>query len=302
MATVNQQQQQQQQQRRRRRLTGREIIDRLRNEAFNVETEQRLENHPYVKAAEAGTLRMAQKRAFCREQYAIQRSDAISFAHLAGHRGFRPKSLTGVEVPSSKAARPDDDDDDDVSDLFQFLLGGEVVAAPMLLRYAAHLGIDSESKLRNNTSSSSLSLLSPLAQAYPSYWARMALDGSRAAGAAACAVNFPAWGRMCARLYHAEEEETSKGGGGGGEDTQQQQHHLDFIKFFATPIENLDQMAAAIIDKEDWCNDDDDDDDEAAIIIIDDYYEEIKEHVRLLQEYEVLFWDAIYEAKDDLIN
>jgi hypothetical protein len=240
---------------------GQEIIEKLRSEAFNVETEQKLATHLYVKAAEDGTLRLAQKRAFCYEQFAIQRSDAISFAHLAGHRGFRPTSLTDAQAPKPLPK----DNDKDVDDLFQFLLGGELFAAPMLLRYAASLGLNSEQALSEYATS-------PLAQAYPSYWARLALDESRAAGAAACAVNFPAWGRMCGRLYDAAEKEKE-----GGDDS------LDFIKFFATPIENLDQMAAAVIDGE--------------AITIDDY-EEIKGHVRLLQEYEVLFWDAIYAATD----
>ena len=56
---------------------------------------------------------------------------------------------------------------------------------------------------------------------------------------------------------------------------------LAFLQFFATPIENLDEMAAAVIVQEDP----------------DVRYEDIVEHVRLLQEYEVLFWDGCYNAK-----
>ena len=226
---------------------GLEIIARLRQEDFNRETEAKLESHPFVLAAEAGTLTMAQRRAFCGEQYAIQRSDAISFATLAGHdtRTFRPKSLTNATVPQG-----------DDKDLFQFLLGGEVYASALLLEHAKSLGMDDESSLANYRCSS-------LAQAYPSYWARLALDGSRVAGAAACAVNFPAWGRMCQRLLNAASSSEGMG----------------FLQFFATPIANLDQMAAAVIDSEEEMN-----------------YEEIAQHVRLLQEYELHFWDAVYAA------
>ena len=125
------------------------------------------------------------------------------------------------------------------------------------MQYAKSVGIESEEALNNYQCSS-------LAQGYPSYWARLALGNNKAAAAAACAVNFPAWGRMCARL--AAVLEIDKEG-------------LQFIEFFASPIENLDEMAAAVIDAENV------------------QYEDILEHVRLLQEYEVLFWDAIFDAK-----
>ena len=230
--------------------SGLQIIARLRQEAFNLETEAKLESHPFVLAAEAGTLTMVQRRAFCCEQYAIQRSDAISFASLAGHAHgtFRPKSLRHATVP------PGND-----KDLFQFLLGGEVYASALLLEHATSLGMNDESSLATYRCSS-------LAQAYPSYWARLALDGNRAAGAAACAVNFPAWGRMCRRLLDAASSLEG----------------MAFIQFFATPIENLDEMAAAVIDSaENELN-----------------YEELAQHVRLLQEYELHFWDAVFAATD----
>ena len=41
------------------------------------------------------------------------------------------------------------------------------------------------------------------AQGYPSYFARLALAENHAGVAAACAVNQPAWGRMCRRLSAA---------------------------------------------------------------------------------------------------
>jgi hypothetical protein len=98
----------------------------------------------------------------------------------------------------------------------------------------------------------------------------MALDHARAAGAAACAVNFPAWGRMCLRLVDSSANKTTS----NAVDTS-------FLLFFATPIEGLDEMAAAVIDGEDGVE-----------------YDDLVQHVRLLQEYEVLFWDACYAAKE----
>ena len=57
---------------------------------------------------------------------------------------------------------------------------------------------------------------------------------------------------------------------------------LAFVNFFATSIDDLDQMAAAIIEGEDV------------------KYEDLVEHVKRLQEYEVMFWDSIFETKEDV--
>ena len=170
-----------------RPLDRMEVIKRLREEGFVKSTEDKLLNHAYIKAAEKGELSLAQKQSFAREQYHIQLSDAISFATLSGHGGFAPDTLTNAEVPEAAPGKQDD--------LFQFLLGGEVYASSLLLKYAKSLGLD-EDQLKSSRTFAR-------AQAYPSYWARLALSKKRAAGAAACAVNFPAWGRMCGRLLQA---------------------------------------------------------------------------------------------------
>ena len=261
--------------------TGMEVIQRLREEAFNRETEIRLHSHPYLKTAEDGTLTLSQRRAFAQEQYFVQLSDARSFALLAGHTGFAPPSLAGASVPerpkkSEATTTPHSNDDigDDEVDLFQFLLGGEMYAASLLLAHAKSVGLD-ENALRSGYQLSSKS------QAYPSYWARLALSrNGRAAGAAACAVNFPAWGEMCRRLHEALSGGEGKGGGKHFGYAGSDDEGLAFIKFFATPIEKLDQMAASIIEKEGVS------------------YDVLVEPVRLLQEYEVMFWDGIFEKQE----
>jgi hypothetical protein len=246
------------------KMSGLEIIQKLRQEPFNKETERRLYSHPYLQAAENGTLSISQRQAFAREQYFVQLSDAKSFATLAGHKEFSPSSLLGASVPNP--VRPESSP----VDLFQFLLGGEVFAAQLLLDYAKKVGLVDEEALRKPVSNYSISAK---AQAYPSYWARLALSGQRAAGAAACAVNFPAWGQMCHLLLQALSD-----GDSYKEYTRDDDAGLAFIKFFATPIEELDQMAAAIIEEENVS------------------YEELVEPVRLLQQYEIMFWDGIFET------
>lgn len=246
-------------------MSGMDIIQRLRAEPFNKETEDKLQHHPFLKAAEDGTLTLSQRRAFTFEQYKIQLSDAISFAALAGHSDFKPTSLSNISVPELPNTLKEEEEDD----LFQFLLGGEVYAASLLLSHAKSLGLD-EDALKTPTKCGYY--LSAKSQAYPSYWSKLALSNNRGAGAAVVALNFPAWGEMCNRLLKALASEDY---GYNNID----ESSLAFIKFFATPIEGLDKMAASIIEKEDIS------------------YDDLVEHVRLLQEYEVMFWDGIFKAK-----
>ena len=54
---------------------------------------------------------------------------------------------------------------------------------------------------------------------------------------------------------------------------------LSFLEYFAAPLVGLDDMAAAVIAQERVG------------------YADLVRHVRLLQEYEVLFWDAVSAAR-----
>lgn len=246
-----------------------EILERLRTESFNLETNEALATHPYLIAAKEGTLTLAQRRAFAGEQYAIQHSDACSFARLAGHENFRPKYLSVASVPPAK----DDENGNGeaLPDIFQFLLGGEVYASQLLLDHSKSLGFESgEESLKEYP-------VTARGQAYPSYWARIALAGNRGAGAAACAVNFPAWGTMCAELSESLRIRPEY-----GYDTMNDEEAsaaLAFVNFFGTRIEKLDEMAATAMMKENVS------------------YEDVVTEVRLLQGYEILFWDSVHDTK-----
>lgn len=78
---------------------------------------------------------------------------------------------------------------------------------------------------------------------------------------------------MCKRLVEALGNPENGYGYDGVDDPA-----LGFINFFATPINNLDDMAVMIIEEEGVS------------------YEDLLEPVRLLQQYELLFWDAILNA------
>jgi thiaminase len=241
------------------------MLERLRQEPFNVDTTDKLEHHPFVQAAENGTLTLAQRRAFVCEQLAIQQSDAASFAHLAGNVGFCPPSLIQATMPHpiSKVG-----DDSTVPNLFYFLLGGELYASKLLLDHAKSLGLETEEAIQAHAPRSAV------AQAYPSYWARLALQGQAGPAAAACAVNFPAWGNMCRKLHECLASNKEFYGYSLGKDDP----GLAFIQFFAAPIDNLDEMAASIMKQQNVS------------------YQDLLEPVRLLQNYEILFWDAVFEA------
>lgn len=175
------------------------------------------------------------------------------------------------------AKEDDDHDEDDENDLFRFLLGGELHAAPLLLEHAKSLGMTTEDVMERCRP------ITAQGQAYPSYWARLALNKQRGAAAAAVAINFPTWGSMCAALLNALQAHPAYGYSemsSPDRDDQKTKKALAFVEFFATPIPRLDEMAAKIMKKENVKS-------KGQIIT----------PVRLLQEYEIMFWDACYEAK-----
>lgn len=309
-----------------------------------IECSQIIKQHRWIidlQAAKNGTLTVQQRRAFVGEQYAIQYSDACSFATLAGHTRSTPHPTKNTTTPSSSSfpihtnqslssvdiatlpSPPEKDENDDNTDvdLFQFLLTGEVYASKLLLDHAKSVGftIHEEDDARSRERELHDYPVTGKGQAYPSYWAKLALEQKRGVGAAAVAVNFVAWGTMCQELLLAFQTRdeygycgqygnipsqcaaASSSSASSKEVTEVEGEHstatatatahenaqatatakqaLAFIQFFATPIDNLDRMAAKVMQEEQVT------------------YEELRTDIRLLQEYEVMFWDAIYETK-----
>mmetsp|Transcript_7501 Transcript_7501/g.19317 ORF Transcript_7501/g.19317 Transcript_7501/m.19317 type:complete len:296 (+) Transcript_7501:256-1143(+) len=237
------------------------LIARLRAEDFNRETETKLRTHPLLAAAAAGKLTMAQLRAIAGEQYRIQRTDAKSFALLAGLKTFAVPPHTEVGDVVLPPGTTDD--------FFGMLLGGEVMASGLLPAFAKGAKMTRAEMAEYDTTA--------MCQGYPNYWSTLALEGNRVAGAAAAAVNFPAWGEMCARLQDSLAD-PSLGYGYDGKDDPA----LGFIAFFASPIPDFDHKAAATIAES------------AADGGVD--YETLRGHVRRLQECELMFWDGIFAA------
>ena len=69
---------------------------------------------------------------------------------------------------------------------------------------------------------------------------------------------------------------------------------LRFLDYFAAPVAALDDMAGAVIAQEIAASRDHD-----AVVAQEAGvgYADLARHVRLLQEYELLFWDAVFAAQ-----
>uniref|UniRef100_A0A7S1X350 Thiaminase-2/PQQC domain-containing protein n=1 Tax=Tetraselmis chuii TaxID=63592 RepID=A0A7S1X350_9CHLO len=219
-----------------------DILEKLRAADFNTVTTAALEGHPFISDAEAGNLSSARLMAFVKEQHSVIRADLLSMRHLA--KRCRDSGKKAGEA------------------LFTKLAKGEELAMTKLQDFATHLGVTPKKLATYNCQME--------AQAYPSYLARCAHYGSPAAVAVACAVNFPCWGAQCRRLHTALLTINGSHGPCVAED-------VAFLDFFATPLDGLDEMAAACLQEDDE-------------VRVDD----VTTAVRLLQACEVMFWDSVY--------
>jgi pyrroloquinoline quinone (PQQ) biosynthesis protein C len=145
------------------------------------------------------------------------------------------------------------------SDLFLDVLAGERAALDALGAFAAALGLGRPD----------LDEYEPLpgAHAYAAYMSWLAAYGSDAEVAAAYLVNFPAWGESCARLSRALT-------GRYGLTTDQ----VRFFDLFATPPAGFEPQALAVI---------------SAGLERGVPERRVRRAARLLQGYELLFWDTL---------
>jgi thiaminase len=110
----------------------------------------------------------------------------------------------------------------------------------------------------------------PGAQAYPAYVAWLALNGSRADVVLAFLANLAAWGENCAKVAAALRESY-----GAPEEA------LAFFDFFADPPPNFTPRALAVLDE---------------ALAAGDPPVLARRATRLLQAYELSFWDALTEG------
>jgi len=147
-------------------------------------------------------------------------------------------------------------------DFFLGILQGEKAAWDALLIFASALGL-SEADLRAHE---------PLAgaHAYTGYMAWLSLYGSDAEIAAAYLVNFPAWGQNCGRLSRILKARF------GMDDKE-----VAFFDLFASPPATFETSALSVIQQGLDCGT------EPRLI---------RRAARLLQAYELMYWDTLYSA------
>jgi len=147
-------------------------------------------------------------------------------------------------------------------DFFLGILRGERAAWDALLTFADVLGL-SEAQLCEHE---------PLAgaHAYTCYMAWLALYASDAEIAAAYLVNFPTWGQNCGRLSRILKERFGLG-----------EKEVAFFDLFATPPVTFEAGALSVIQQG-----------------LDRGIEAslIQRAARLLQAYELMYWDTLYGA------
>jgi pyrroloquinoline quinone (PQQ) biosynthesis protein C len=147
-------------------------------------------------------------------------------------------------------------------DFFLGILQGEKAAWDALLAFASALGL----------SEADLVAHEPLvgAHAYTCYMAWLALYASDGEVAAAYVVNFPAWGQNCGRLSRILKERFGLG-----------EKEVAFFDLFAAPPATFEANALTIMQQG-----------------LDRGTDPrlMSRAARLLQAYELMYWDTLYEA------
>ncbi|MEV0680043.1 transcriptional regulator [Actinosynnema sp. NPDC050436] len=147
---------------------------------------------------------------------------------------------------------------------FTSLSEGEALALPLLAPLAAAAGLDEEA-VRDYRPQ-------PGCQAYAAYVAWLALNADPAVAAVAVLTNFAAFGEYCATIAAALRDHY-----GFDEDARA------FFDFFGTPAPELEQQGLAAVQ---------------AGIDAGVSFDKAVEHVRLLQGYELMFWNTLADLAE----
>lgn len=146
---------------------------------------------------------------------------------------------------------------------FLSMAQGEGEALALLDRYAAWLSIDEDWFESYEPD--------PRAQAYPAFVAWLALNGSVGAVTLAFLANLAAWGENCGRVAAALREAYE-----AGDDA------VAFFEYFAAPPPGFRENTVAVV--------------QAGLDAGEDPGE-MRRAARLLQAYELLFWDALADEQ-----
>ncbi|MGI9558012.1 MAG: transcriptional regulator [Solirubrobacterales bacterium] len=147
-------------------------------------------------------------------------------------------------------------------DFFESMSGGEGIAAGHLLNFAAWTG-ESEDDLRAFEPT-------PVAQSYPAFVAWLAINGSRSDVVLAFLANLAAWGENCGRVGAALRSEYGAG-----------EAETAFFDFFANPPADFEERALVVLE---------------AGLAAGDSPSDARRAARMLQAYELSFWDGMAEG------
>jgi TENA/THI-4/PQQC family len=196
----------------------------------------------FVQLVSEGRLPSERLAAVAGEEYWIGESDRRSFLHLA------------ARFPEPPAV-----------DFFLGLAAVEIPARSQLLRYAAALGLGEQDLQAYEQK--------PGCQAYASYVAWLALNGSLSDVSLALVANFAAWGSYCGavaqglrRHYGLKDEDVA------------------FFDFFAKPAPEVEQLAGAVALH--------------SLGTASALPDSTRRHARLVQAYELMFWNTLAEGVD----
>ncbi|HEX5717229.1 MAG TPA: transcriptional regulator [Thermoanaerobaculia bacterium] len=214
------------------RAKARRLVSQIRADLAAVEDQIR--NVDFVAEVEMGTASVELIAAVVAEEYSIIRSDLNSFNQMA-ERWDSPQSQ-----------------------FFGNLAFGESLALPLLLDFAANVGL-SEADLAAYEPR-------PKSQTYPSRVAWIASNADRASAAASFLVNFGVFGENMARVRDALLEVYGF-----------TPEEVGFFSFFAEPIPGFEDAAIEVI---------------AAGLQEGACPRDVRRSARLLQAYELDFWQA----------
>jgi hypothetical protein len=215
------------------RAKARRLVSQIRADLTGVENQIR--NVQFVADVEAGTASVAQIAAVVAEEYSIIQSDLNSFNQMAA-RWDSPQG----------------------SHFFGDLAFGEALAQPLVLDFAATVGLTEEDLIAYEPR--------PKSQTYPSRVAWIASNADRASAAASFLVNFGVFGENMARVRDALINVYGF--------TPEQ---IEFFTFFAEPIPGFEDDAIEVI---------------AAGLREGACPRDVRRSARLLQAYELDFWQA----------
>ena len=214
------------------REKARRLVSQIREDLAAVEDQIR--DVDFVSEVEAGTASVELIAAVVAEEYSIIRSDLNSFNQMAARW------------------------DNPGSQFFGNLAFGESLALPLVLDFAANVGLSEEDLAAYEPR--------PKGQTYPSRVAWIASNADRASAAASFLVNFGVFGENMARVRDALLEVYGF-----------TPEEVGFFSFFAEPIPGFEEAAIEVI---------------AAGLQEGACPRDVRRSARLLQAYELDFWQA----------